>query len=283
MTYHPPTNDSFAQEDAIHPDEQPPQRGTPPAEQPTSPLSPPQQSGSPASPEANEPPTAEPQPATAPPPGQASYPRSGSPQRTRPAAAARTFWKALPLLGQVAGIAGLLLVIFFFLPWSFTPDISAASTQITNRIPTAWHSGWSTASGVPLFGGTTNFTIFPQLWLVLVGAVALIVIAGLLGSHRINLRLAALLVTSVSLVALLLEILFLVQINSFQGAMDDLAGGRLNQTLYGVSWGFWLGLVATIVALGVGAYMLYQEYAPGETRRPQAPRFGGEQPPYSTA
>jgi hypothetical protein len=193
------------------------------------------------------------------------------------------FWGELTLLGQVAGVSGLLLVVFFFLPWSYTPDVSAASTQITDRIPTTWHSGWATAIGVPLFGGTTNFNIFPQLWLVLFSALALIVIAWLLGTQRISHHLASILVTLTALFALLLEIFFLVQINSFQSAINDLAGGRLNQTLYGVSWGFWLALVATVVALGVGVYMLYQAYEPRTPHPSQAPRFPGDQQPYPTA
>ncbi len=108
-------------------------------------------------------------------------------------------------------------------------------------------------------------------------------IAALLGLHRISQHVAALLVTITALVALLLEVLFLVQINSFQGAISELAGGRLNQTLYGVSWGFWLSLIATISALGVGAYLLYQEYAPGRPGAPYQPRSPQDQQPYPTA
>jgi hypothetical protein len=192
-------------------------------------------------------------------------------------------WGDLAQLGQAAGIAGALLVIFFFLPWSFTPDIRASTTQITSNFPTVSHSGWSTAVGIPLLGGTVQFTLFPHLWLVLLCALALIATAALLRLYRIGVRLAAMLITGLSLLALVLELLFLAQINSFQGAINALAGGNLNQTLYGVSWGFWLALVATIVALGIGAYMLYQEYAPGARRTPQAPRFPEGQQPHPMA
>jgi hypothetical protein len=242
-----------------------------------------EQSGSPVSPQHGEyPPT----PETTPPPraAQQRHPApedAGAPGETT--AVAQPFWTELTLLGQVAGVAGILLLIFFFLPWCFTPDVSAASTPITNRFPTTSHSGWSTASGAPLLGGATNFNLFPQLWLILLSALALIAVAVLLGRQRIGVRLAALLITIISLYALLLEILFLVQIDSFQGAINELAGGRLNQTLYGVSWGFWLALVATVVALGMGAYMLYQEHAPEGTRAPRAPRFPEGQQPYPTA
>jgi len=183
------------------------------------------------------------------------------------------------LPGQLAGVAGLLLLICFFLPWSFTPDIRAATTQPSASIPTASHSGWSTANGLPLNGGATLFNLFPQLWLVLIAALTLIAIAVLLRLHRITQRLAAALITIISLFALLLEALFLVQMNSLQAAVP----GRLNQALYGVSWGFWLALAATLVALGIGAAMLYQAYAPGLERRPPAPRLPGGQQPYPTA
>ncbi len=200
-----------------------------------------------------------------------------------PATVAQPFWTELPVLGQVAGIAGILLLICFFLPWCFTPDATAASTPITNHFPITSHSGWSTASGAPLLGGATSFNLFPQLWLVLLSALALMVIAVLLRRQRIGVRLAALLITMISLYVLLVEILFMVQIDSFQSAIDELAGGRLNQTLYGVSWGFWLALAATIVALGVGTFMLYQDYAPAPRSASPAPRFPGNQQPSPTA
>ena len=261
MTYPPPPNNTYPQENQF-PSEEPPDRTFPP-QQDTYP----------------------------PPPETSASPRQDQPRQaadetgtTDEAAIERPpFWTELPVLGQAAGLAGLLLLIFFFLPWCFTPDVSAAATPITNRFPTTSHSGWATASGAPLLGGATSFNLFPQLWLILVSALALMGVAVLLGRHRIGVRLAALLITFISLYALLLEILFLVQIDSFQGAIDELAGGRLNQTLYGVSWGFWLALAATVVALGVGAFMLYQEYAPERMRAPRAPRFPRGQQPYPTA
>jgi hypothetical protein len=259
VTYYPTPNDPTPPEGAFNPDEQPtPPRDLSADEAPTQHPTPQQQQHvSPRQPE-----------------GMPAAPASARGMHTQP------FWGELSLLGQAAGVAGLLLLIFFFLPWSFTPDITSATTQLNNHFPTISHSGWSTASGLPLLGGTTNFNLFPQLWLVLISAIALIVITALLAVHRISLRLAAILITLISLFALLLEILFLVQMNSFQNAINDLALGRLNQVLYGVSWGFWLGLVATIVALGVGAYMLLQAYAFGTRGTPRAPRFPGDQQPY---
>lgn len=302
MTDYPPPGGASRPEDVDHLNDQPTQRinrppdHAPPQQQagyptaqpehyssgnPASSFYPPPQGGYPVLPEANTSPEAgQPSPgAPYPAPDHSPY---GYPLPARPGSGGLAFWHELTLLGQVAGVAGLLLLMFFFVPWSFTPDVSAASIQITNRIPTTWHSGWSTAAGVPLFGGTTSFNIFPHLWLVPISALALIVIAILLGRHRVSLRLAAALVALISLFLLLLEILFLVQINSFQAAIDNLAGGRVNQTLYGVSWGFWLTLVATVISLGVGIYLFYHAYAPGVSTTPQTP-FPGDQQPYPTA
>jgi hypothetical protein len=323
MAYNPTPNDPSAPDGGPPPDEQPTRQGDyspdeaptqwqPPAQRrfspaqpenapsreqasypsghPASSFYPQQQSRHSAPPDAQTAPTANQQPSAVPQAGAAGYSQYGQPpadaagaRRPTRAARARTFWRELTLLGQVAGIAGLALFILFFLPWCFTPDTSAAATPITNRLPTDSHSGWASAVGLPLLGGAVNFNLFPHLWLVLISALALMVIAALLGLHRINQHMAALLTTITTLVALLLEILFLVQINSFQGAIDDLAGGRLNQTLYGASWGFWLSLVATIVALGVGAYMLYQEYAPGRPNPSYQPGFPPGRQPTPTA
>ena len=254
----------------------------------------PQQNWSAGPPDAQPTPRAGQPPSAAPQPEAASYSHYTYPQQQPPAGApgapgptgaarAKTFWRELTLLGQVSGVAGLALLIFFFLPWCFTPATSAASTPITDRLSTTSHSGWASAAGLPLLGGTTSFNLFPHLWLVLISALALMTIAALVRLHRISQHVAALLVTITALVALLLEVLFLVQIDSFQGAISELAGGRLNQTLYGVSWGFWLSLIATIVALGVGAYMLYQEYAPGRPGAPYQRRSPEDRQPYPTA
>ncbi len=215
----------------------------------------------------------------------------GAPAAARPGAGAfdaRKFWRDLTLLGQVEGIAGILLVIFFFLPWLYAPDFASASINNPTgghlvNIPTVSYSGWHVASSLPLFAGNVSISLFPHLWLVLVSALALIVLAVLLGFGRIRPRVAAILMTALALFALLLEVLFLVQANSIQSFFEALVGGALNQQLYGVSWGFWISLAITVVALGVGVYMLLQAYVPGMARRPNRPQFPGSQQPTPTA
>jgi len=276
----------------------PPQGGYAPPQQKQYP---PAQQGYPVPPGINRGPLAgqqasgAPESGTARPEGYSQYAPSQQGQPGAPAAArrgaaafdARKFWRDLTLLGQVEGIAGILLVIIFFLPWLYAPDFTSASASnpISGRIgniPTVSYSGWHTASSLPLFTSNASISLFPHLWLVLVSALALIVLAVLLGLGRISLRVAAILMTTLSLFALLLEVFFLIQANSIQSFFESVAGGTLNQRLYGVSWGFWLTLAITVVALGVGAYMLLQEYVPGMARRPRTPQFPGGQQPYPT-
>ncbi len=163
------------------------------------------------------------------------------------------------------------MVIFFFLPWFYTPDFGRITAlQSGNTIPTASHSGWSTAAGQRLFTNVPSLNLFPHLWLVLLGALALIAIAVLLGLRRISVRLAASLITLISLGALLLEFFFLIQASSIEGAVHASLNNSINQSLYGVSWGFWLAVIATIAALGVGIYMALEAFAPGTFRRTHA-------------
>lgn len=166
------------------------------------------------------------------------------------------------------------MVIFFFLPWLYTPNFSANLSGRT-AIPTVTHSGWGTASGVQLFSNVPALNLFPHLWLVLLCALALIVLAVMLGRHRIQARTAALLISLISLGALLMEFFFLIQASSLGSAIRIGLSNVSNQTLYGTSWGFWLTVVVTIAALGVGIYMLLEAFAPDRFRRPQAPGMPG--------
>lgn len=229
-----------------------------------------------------------PSPAAAPPAQQARQygyppgaPGAGNAAAARSTSNARQFWRELTLLGQVSGVAGVLMVIFFFLPWLYTPNFSANLSGRTT-IPTVTHSGWGTASGVQLFLNVPALNLFPHLWLVLLGALALIVLAVLLGRHRIQARTAALLISLISLGALLMEFFFLIQASSLGNAVRIGLSNATNQTLYGASWGFWLTVVATIAALGVGIYMLLEAYAPDKFRRPRAPGMPGGPSQYPT-
>ena len=208
-------------------------------------------------------------------------------QGARDAAGARStfnaqqFWRDLALLGQVSSIAGLIILIFFFLPWLYTPDFSANLSGKTT-IPTVGHSGWRAASGVQLFSNVPAVNLFPHLWLVLLCALALIALGVMLGLHRIRVRTAALLISLISLGALLMEFFFLIQVTSLGSAIRIGLSSISNQTLYGASWGFWLTVVATIATLGVGVYMVLEAFAPDTLRRPRAPGMPGGPGQYPT-
>ncbi len=175
----------------------------------------------------------------------------------------RGFWHDLSLLGQVAGLGGVFLLIFFCLPWFFTPDFTSGNVGSKLSTPTVSYSGWHTASGLPIFDRTSSFDLFPHLWLIVVCSLALIALAALLGVQRISQRMAALLTSTIALFVLLLEFLFLLQANSIQAAVAAASGEKVNQTLYGVDWGFWLAVTTTIIVLGVGGFALLRIYGTG--------------------
>ena len=208
-------------------------------------------------------------------------PRGSAAAGAQPALNIRQFWHDLALAGQVSGIAGVLLLIFFSLPWFYTPNFRA-NLSGKSTIPTVTHSGWGTAAGVQIFSNVPALNLFPHLWLVLLCALVLIALAALLGLHRISLRLAALLLSSISLAALLLEFFFLLQVGSLGSAIRIGLSASSNQTLYGTSWGFWLAVVTTIAALGVGIYLLLEILAPETFRKPRAPATPGGPGQYPT-
>ena len=173
------------------------------------------------------------------------------------------------------------MLIFFSLPWLYTPDFKTNLSGKTT-IPTVTHSGWGTAAGVQLFSNAPALNLFPHLWLVLLCALALIALAALVGWHHVSERLAALLLTTISLGALLLEFFFLLQVGSLGSAIRIGVSASSNQTLYGTSWGFWLTVVTTIAGLGVGIYLLLEIFAPETLRKPRAPGVPGGPGQYPT-
>lgn len=175
-------------------------------------------------------------------------------------------WQDLSLLGQAAGIGGLLLLIFFFCPWMFSPAFTATNPLGLRSFPTASHSGWSVANGVPIFDASTSLALFPHLWLVPLCALALIVMGVMVRMGRLSIRQASVLIVALALVALVVEFFFLIQVNSIEDAFATSQAGIISrQAAYGVSWGFWLGVIVTIVTLGIGLFLLLQEY--GLTKR----------------
>ncbi len=214
----------------------------------------------PAQPGYMPPPQAYPPPAP-PPPAPVTYTQY-TPQPGTPAGAGfdfNTFWRSLGTTGQVAGLAGILIIVFAIFPWISAPPDS--------------FNGFSTASG--LSEGGVSVSLFPYLWLVLLGAAGLVVVAWLISRRRLSSHMATTLVIGISGVALALEICFLIEV-----------GSVYRDTTVGVAAGFWLAAIATVAALGGGIYGLSQQR---KTQHPYQPptypdpyQQGPQYPPYSS-
>lgn len=138
------------------------------------------------------------------------------------------FWKSMGLTGQGAGIGGILMFFFFLLPW-YSPSAGES------------HNGFGSASGIEV--GNVTVSYFPYLWLIFLGILALIAIACLLGMWKIGRRTASIATSELAGLFLLLEICFLIEVNSFKDS---------------TSVGFWLAFIATLAVLGLAVYELMQ-------------------------
>ncbi|HLW02347.1 MAG TPA: hypothetical protein VKT82_27065 [Ktedonobacterales bacterium] len=199
------------------------------------------------------------------------------------------FWRNLGLAGQVMLLAGIALVVAFFLPWFSMPDPTAGTRggyQIIGKqvtvIPQTL-SGWSTAVNglqTPFFAGgsctscvTPHVSIFLSLWLIALAALGLVAVAWMLGRALLWRRMAAILACTICLVALTLEAFFLLEVQSLQTYDEQVfqaAGQQLKGTAYGVTWGFWAALAITGVALLVSGFLLLQRHK-SVTGRPIKP------------
>ncbi len=190
------------------------------------------------------------------------------------------FWRNLGLSGQSSLVAGLALVVAFFLPWFSTPDPMTGpnggyvvSKQVVKVAQTATTSGWNTAANglqTPLLTGgqcsacvSPHVSIFLALWLVPLAALGLVAIAWLLGQGRLWRRMAAILACVTCLVALALETFFLLEVQSLQSYDQQVfqsAGQQLTGTAYSVAWGFWVALAVSGLALLLSGFLLLQRH-----------------------
>jgi hypothetical protein len=167
------------------------------------------------------------------------------------------FWKRVGLSGQIALVAALALVVVFFLPWFATPD------------PTSPGSAWSQATNgaqVAFLGSVAcglcqapQINIFPYLWLIPLAALGLVGIVWLLNRGVLWRRLAAILICVTLLVALLVEVSYLLEVQSLHSYAEQImqtTGQQLSGTTYSVTWGFWVALALTGVALLVSGFLL---------------------------
>ncbi len=167
------------------------------------------------------------------------------------------FWRGLGLVGQVALLAGLALVIVFFLPWFSSPDATdpgAAWSEATNGIQTSFLSG-----GSCVLCQASQISIFTYLWLVPLAALGLLAIVWLLSRGVLWRRMAAILISIVLLVALALEVLYLLEVQSLHTYAEQVmqsTGQQLAGSAYNVTWGFWVALAVTGAALLVSSFLL---------------------------
>lgn len=188
------------------------------------------------------------------------------------------FWRNVGLAGQVAVVAGVALLIAFFLPWFSTPDPTAGLKVTANKAVVTvaqplFTSGWNTAANglqTPLLGssvcascGTSHVAIFLSLWLIPLAALCLVYIAWLLSRGLLWRRMASILACVTLLVALGLEALFLLEVQSLQSyevQVIQSAGQQLTGTAYSVAWGFWVTLAVTGGALLLSSFLLLQRH-----------------------
>jgi hypothetical protein len=194
-----------------------------------------------------------PQAYTPPPPAPATYTQYSSAPPAPTAAAGSdfaAFWRRLGLAGQTAGVGGLVLFICFIFPWITSPNFANLEDTSTDT-----HSGFGAASnGARVFFTGKSATLFPQLWLVFLGALALVALAWLIGQHRISSRLATLSIIAISGLSFLLELCLVIQTSSLQDSLHN-----PEKTYYGTEWGFWLAVLTTLAVLGLAIFALVQE------------------------
>jgi hypothetical protein len=107
----------------------------------------------------------------------------------------------------------------------------------------------------------STITFSLSLWLVPLGALALLGVAWFLSQRRASSRAAALSLIAISALSLVMELSFVVGVNSLESDVEhtyEAQGGHLVSTLYSVSWGAWLAMVVTAAGLVAGIFALMQ-------------------------
>ena len=170
---------------------------------------------------------------------------------------ASIFLKKVGLAGQIALVAALALLVVFFLPWFSTTDPAnpgSAWSQATNGVQLSFFG-----SGGCILCQAPQVNIFPYLWLIPLAALGLVGIVWLLNQGVLWRRLAAILICVALLVALLVEVSYLLEVQSLHAYAEQAlqaTGLQLTSTTYNVTWGFWVAMALTGVALLVSSFLL---------------------------
>ena len=231
-----------------------------------------------------------PQQQPAPPPSYAAYAGPPQPYGAPPAGGANSgaLWKALGAAGQICVIGGLILFLSFFMTW-FSATLNCSGSQCksstTQTSTTNSHQDDRSASGFGLiFGGTAdltssglsannnsqvteNFGFFPLI-LVLIASIALMALPLMVAARKIAAKQGQMFILISAGGALLIEVIYMVAaFSSFsktKANVDDLnkfvQAFKVDATFSyatGPSFGFWIGLLATLAAGGAYFYFNY--------------------------
>ena len=260
-----------------------PTRQVPPPNYPPQQGYPPQQPG-------YTPPQGHPQPQPAPPPSYTAYAGPPQPYGAPPAGGANSgaLWKALGAAGQICVVGGLILFLSFFMTWfgsslncSGSKCNSSSSTQTTTTGTS--DNGDRSASGFGLiFGGTKdldsnslkgdnkvteNFGFLPLI-LVLVASIALIALPLMVAARKMAAKQGQMFILVSAGAALLIEVIYMIAaFSSFSKTKANVSDiNKLTQAFKvdatftyatGPSFGFWIGLLATLAAGGAYLYFNY--------------------------
>ncbi len=176
-----------------------------------------------------------------------------------------SFWKALPASGKAALGAGAALLLVFFLPWASAPGLDGVfvlSSKGVKLSHAALYSGWGAAitglhGPILLNQDPARLDMAPTqvgyLWLVLLSGLALLVCARLLGRGRIANHVGLLFLSMCSVVSLVVEGMFLVQVlvlhSTAKQIFQQAGAPPVDGAVYGLTWGFWLAGAVSVVAL----------------------------------
>ncbi len=229
------------------------------------------------------PPAAYPQPYQQPyptpqPPGPQTYQQYATPPGQAGAGFDfNVFWGNLGRSGQVAVISGLVLLISLFIPW-FSVVATCSGSLCTGSNKDYSYNAFAIIGSVQ--PGNANETFgFPLILVVILATLAILAlpVVGALG--KMVARQVQMFVVIAAGVALLVEIAFMF---SAFGAFPNETGSRTvgdttARVSAGPAFGFWLGLLVTLVAGGVYVYF-------GYIKKPAVTGYGalpyGQTPPY---
>jgi hypothetical protein len=163
----------------------------------------------------------------------------------------RALWKKLEPPGLACSISGLVLFCSFFLPWFNVSELcSGECFGYRGYIDAA--NGFTVAQdGIEGF----HFTL---LWLIVIESLLLIALPVVPALGKLTAKRTWLLILGVVGVAIVVELIYLLNaFGALPGSTGTFSAGHTTITLTtGPSFGFWLGLLATLIVGGIAFFLL---------------------------